>query len=75
MMAQRSQDREQDQGKGEQEKETMTVQEAGRMGGETVRDKYGPEFYSEIGHKGGQRVKELIEEGKEAEEQGGEGKR
>lgn len=32
----------------------MTVREAGRMGG----------------HKGGQRVKELIEEGKRAEEEG-----
>ncbi len=27
----------------------MTVSEAGRRGGETVRDKYGPQFYSEIG--------------------------
>jgi uncharacterized protein len=34
----------------------MTVQEAGRKGGETVREKYGPEFYSEIGQKGGQKV-------------------
>jgi general stress protein YciG len=32
----------------------MTVREAGRKGGETVRDKYGPEFYSEIGQKGGE---------------------
>ncbi len=32
----------------------MTVSEAGRKGGETVRDKYGPEFYSEIGRKGGE---------------------
>ncbi|MDI1432102.1 KGG domain-containing protein [Polyangium sorediatum] len=43
----------------------------GQKGGETVRDKYGPEFYSEIGHKGGQRVKELIEEGKQSEGEGG----
>ncbi len=49
------------------EKGSMTVEEAGRMGGEKVRDERGPEFYSEIGHKGGQRVKELIEEGKESE--------
>ncbi|HEY9723096.1 MAG TPA: KGG domain-containing protein [Oscillatoriaceae cyanobacterium] len=45
----------------------MTVREAGHLGGETVKEKYGPEFYSEIGHKGGQKVRELIEEGKEAE--------
>jgi uncharacterized protein len=31
----------------------MTVSEAGRKGGETVRDKYGPEFYAQIGRKGG----------------------
>ncbi|MES2643932.1 MAG: hypothetical protein V4850_30870 [Myxococcota bacterium] len=37
----------------------MTVREAGRMGG----------------HKGGQRVKELIEEGKRAEEGEGGGKK
>ncbi|UQA59223.1 KGG domain-containing protein [Polyangium aurulentum] len=48
-------------------KGSMTVEEAGRMGGEKVRDERGTEFYQEIGHKGGQRVKELIEEGKQAE--------
>ncbi len=48
-----------------QEKGNLTVAEAGRLGGEKVRDKYGPEFYSEIGHKGGQKVKELIERGKQ----------
>lgn len=46
----------------------MTVEEAGRKGGETVKRKYGPEFYSRIGHMGGQRVRELIEEGKSEEE-------
>lgn len=30
----------------------MTVEEAGRKGGETVKREYGPEFYSEIGEKG-----------------------
>ena len=43
-------------------------EEIGRKGGETVAGERGPEFYSEIGHKGGQkggqRVRELIEEGK-----------
>lgn len=32
--------------------ERMTVQQAGHIGGSKVRDKYGPEFYSEIGRKG-----------------------
>jgi len=52
------------------DKGDMTVQEAGHLGGETVKEKYGPEFYSEIGHKGGQKVKDLIEKGEQAEEQG-----
>jgi general stress protein YciG len=53
---------------------TMTVEEAGRRGGEKVAATRGHEFYEEIGrkgglaggHKGGQRVKELIEKGKKA---------
>lgn len=49
----------------------MTVQEAGRKGGEKTAQTHGHEFYQEIGHKGGekggQRVRELIEEGKQAE--------
>jgi general stress protein YciG len=57
--------------KGERDKGEMTVREAGHLGGEkggeTTKERYGPEFYSEIGHKGGQKVKKLIEEGKEAE--------
>jgi general stress protein YciG len=44
----------------------MTVQEAGRKGGQRTAQTHGKEFYEEIGHKGGQRVKELIEEGKRA---------
>ena len=42
----------------------MTVQEAGRKGGMKTAQTHGKDFYEEIGHKGGQRVKELIEEGK-----------
>ena len=29
-----------------------------------MRASRGPEFYSQIGHKGGQKVRELIEQGK-----------
>jgi len=46
----------------------MTVQEAGRMGGEKTARTHGEEFYSEIGHKGGQKVRRLIEQGREFEE-------
>jgi general stress protein YciG len=42
----------------------MTVQEAGRKGGETVLHERGPEFFSEIGRKGGQKVRDLIAAGK-----------
>jgi len=49
-------------------KGSMTVAEAGRKGGETVRDTYGHGFYEEIGKKGGRvggpRVRQLIAEGK-----------
>ncbi len=48
-------------------KGSMTVAEAGQKGGERTAETHGHEFYSDIGHKGGQRVKELIEEGKQAE--------
>jgi len=52
----------------------MTVREAGHKGGElggkkggdTTLERYGPQFYEEIGKKGGQKVRELIEEGKKA---------
>ena len=33
----------------------MTVREAGQKGGETVKRKYGPEFYEQIGKKGGKK--------------------
>jgi general stress protein YciG len=57
--------------KAENNKESMSVNEAGRRGGEATSKTHGREFYEEIGHKGGeiggQRVRELIEEGKQAE--------
>ena len=59
----------------QERKGNMTVEEAGRKGGETVKRKYGHEFYEEIGRKGGEisgpkggnRVRELIEKGKQSE--------
>lgn len=55
------------------EKGQMTVQEAGRKGGskggKTTSQRYGKGFYSEIGTKGGQRVKELIQEAREMEDE------
>jgi general stress protein YciG len=48
----------------------MTVAEAGRKGGQKVRDERGSEFYEEIGRKGGQRVRQLIEAGKRAQSRG-----
>ena len=44
----------------------MTVAEAGRKGGLTVRDERGHEFYEEIGRKGGHKVRDLIAAGKKA---------
>src|SRR5207249_4379637 len=43
----------------------MTVAEAGRKGGLTVRNERGHAFYEEIGRKGGQKVRELINRGKQ----------
>ena len=34
----------------------MTVKEAGMKGGRTVKEKYGPAFFSSIGKKGGKAV-------------------
>jgi uncharacterized protein len=53
----------------EKRKGKMTVKEAGRRGGEKTSETHGREFYSEIGHKGGQRVRRLIQEGKASEQE------
>ena len=80
----------------DKKKGKMTVEEAGRLGGAKTAETHGPEFYSEIGskggsqrakqhegsidargktsleeagHRGGQRVKKLIEQGREHEEE------
>lgn len=49
----------------------MSVKDAGRKGGQATSKSHDRRFYEEIGHKGGvkggQRVRELIEKGKEAE--------
>lgn len=36
----------------------MSVREAGKKGGNTVRDRYGSGFYEEIGRKGGQATRQ-----------------
>ena len=50
-----------------EEKGKMTVKEAGRKGGETTKRTHGHEFYVQIGHKGGQKVRDLIQRGKQNE--------
>ncbi len=37
---------------GPREGEGMSVREAGRKGGKTTRDRYGTDFFQEIGAKG-----------------------
>lgn len=36
----------------------MSVREAGKKGGDTVRDRYGSGFYEEIGRKGGRATRD-----------------
>jgi uncharacterized protein len=48
-----------------EERGDMTVKEAGRRGGETTKRNHGHDFYVQIGHKGGQKVRELIQRGKQ----------
>ncbi|AKM81995.1 TPA: Em GEA1 (EM1) [Candidatus Berkelbacteria bacterium] len=51
----------------------MTVREAGKMGGqkggEATARTHGHDFYQEIGHKGGQKVRELVKKGEQSEGQ------
>lgn len=50
----------------------MSVREAGKKGGQRTAETHDHSFYSNIGqkggHKGGQRVRELIQEGKRQEQ-------
>jgi len=49
--------------RGEVSRSDLTVREAGRLGGNKVKAEYGAEFYSQIGTKGGEAVREAVESG------------
>jgi general stress protein YciG len=51
----------------DESKGAMSVREAGRKGGELTKARYGKDYYSEIGKKGGAKVAELIKKGKNAQ--------
>ena len=53
--------------KHDQDKDGMTVRDAGQKGGEARKDELGHEGYQQLGKKGGQRVSELVDEGKQSE--------
>jgi general stress protein YciG len=48
----------------------MSVREAGQKGGRTVSAKYGRGFYQKNGRKGGERLHDLVELGKQVEDLG-----
>jgi hypothetical protein len=53
------------------DKKEYTVREAGKLGGNKTAERHGHEFFEEIGRKGGKRLRELIEKGKEQEKNDG----
>lgn len=50
------------------EQRPPTMREIGKRGGETTRERHGHEHYVNAGRKGGQRVKEMLEKAKQAED-------
>lgn len=54
-----------------EKKGEMSVREAGKMGGNKVKQEYGPEFYSQIGKKGGETVSKNREHMREIGHKGG----
>lgn len=56
----------------ENDSKKMSVEEAGRKGGEKTAREKGPEFYSEIGRKGGETVSQDREHMSEIGRKGGE---
>jgi general stress protein YciG len=56
----------------QRKKGQMSVEEAGRLGGQKggrrTAETHNHKFYEDIGRKGGQKVRELIREGREHED-------